>query len=265
MPLASRPSSPASSSGYPGTAPGAGHRPLRDWDGPLEGLGWTTKGLGIETQRDRNGRPKSLSGLVLPQTSLWGHSKPWGHPELCHGYHGHPHGDTPCPDMPRVPCHCTGWEQHTAWGSPCAGTSSGSDPPVPVEQPPGGWQRSAPAARHLNLGASGGCHHVCQHMGGSSTAAAGMWPWRPRVGGAGSSPGIIPAPGTEGSAGARADPPTGHVLVPHAPRQCHLPDFAVAPSTGDNYRNAHPHAQKGGDGVGRGLWRGRTRRTGRAG
>lgn len=177
-----------------------------------------------------------------------------------------------------MPSHAVGTltpalaEQHTVWGSPtpgpgspCAGTGSGSDPPAPAEQPPGGWQYPAPAARHLNLGASGGCHHVCRRMGGSSTAAAGMWPWRPRVGGAGSSPGMIPTPGTKGSAGARADPSTWHVLFPHAPRQCHLPDFAVALSTGDNCCNAHPHAQKGGDRVGRGLWGGRTRRTGCAG
>lgn len=258
MPLASRPSSPASSSGYPGTAPGAGHRPLRERDGPLEGLGWTPKGLGMAWCCHRHPCGDIPSHGDIPNSAMGTTAIPMGtpHAQPCRGY----------------PNPCTGWEQHTVWGSPtpgpgspCAGTGSGSDPPAPAEQPPGGWQHPAPAARHLNLGASGGCHHVCRRMGGSSTAAAGMWPWRPRVGAAGSSPGMIPTPGTKGSAGARADPSTWHVLFPHAPRQCHLPDFAVAPSTGDNCCNAHPHAQKGGDRVGRGLWGGRTRRTGCAG
>lgn len=73
----------------------SGHS-ARGWAQTPEGLGWAPGGIEMDSQRARD-------GLVLPQTSLWGHSKPWGHSELCHGYHGHPHGDTPCPAMPWVP------------------------------------------------------------------------------------------------------------------------------------------------------------------
>lgn len=188
----------------------------------------------------------------IPSHGCHSHLSPWGHPVPSH--------------VGMVP------PQHTVWGSPTPGPAAPVQAAAPAATPRllrnsrrGGWRHPAPAARHLNLGASGGCHHVCRRMGGSSTAAAGMWPWHPRVGGAGSSPGMIPALGTGGMAGVCADPPNQHVPFLHAPPQCHLPGSAVAPGTGDNCCNTHPHGPKGGDRVGWGLWGGRTPGAGCAG
>lgn len=85
--------------------------------------------------------------------------------------------------MGAVPAHWPGTAP--AVGQPLRRPRLRQRPPTPAEQPPGGRRHPAPAARHLNLGASGGCHHVCWRRGGSSAAAAGTWPWHPRAGGAG--------------------------------------------------------------------------------
>lgn len=166
----------------------------RGWAHTPEGSGWAPggigtdpRGLGMVTQRDQNGPSKGWDGLVLPQTSPWApQPSPRGH-------------TLPSQAMGPVPLPWPGAAQgvgrpHSRCRQPHAGRAPAATPGS-CRTAAGGWRLPAPAARHLNLGASGGCHHVCRHMGGRSTAAAGMWPRHPRVGGAGSSPGMIPAPG----------------------------------------------------------------------
>lgn len=197
----------------------------RGWAQTPEGSGWAPGGIGVTfkgvwmvTQRDQKGPPKRR-GLGWPDVAtdipvgtfqaMGTTAIPLGapHAQPCHGYS-------------TTAAHGVG-QPHSRSRQPLCRQRLRQRPPAPVEQPPGGWRHPAPAARHLNLGASGGCHHVCRRRGGSSTAAAGMWPWHPRVGAAGSSPGMIPALGTEGTAGVRAERPPGMSC------SCMLPDSAT--------------------------------------
>lgn len=187
MPLASRPSSPASSSGYPGTAPGAGHRPPRDRDGPLEGLGWTLTGLGMVTQRDQNGPQMAWDGPVLPQTSLWGHSKPR---VLRPSPRGHP---LPSHAVGTVPLHWPG--AALAVGQRPAGSGSGSDPRLPRNSRRGGG--SGPRSQTPKFRCLGWASPRVPAHGRRSTAAAGT-ALAPTGGGCWASPGTIPAQGEGG-------------------------------------------------------------------
>lgn len=152
----------------------------RGWAQTPEGLGWAPGGIGMDPQRARDGDPKGSEGTPKAEglEMAWCcHRHPCGDIPS-HGYHSHPPGDTPCPATPWVRCH----------GSRRCGAASCQVQAAPV-------QAAAPAATPGSCGTAargvaapgprsqtpkfrclGWVSPRVRRRGGSSTAAAGMWP-----------------------------------------------------------------------------------------
>lgn len=214
----------------------------RGWAQTPEGSGWAPGGIGIDPQGARDGDPKgserTLKGLGWPGAAT---AIPMGTTAISTGTR---------PAQPGHGYRALHWPG-AAQGvrQPLRRQGSGSDPRLLQNSRRGvaapGPRSQTPKFRCLGwVSPRVPAHGRQEHSGSRNVALA------PTGGGCWVFTRHDPCTRHQGRVGVRADPSTGHVLFLHAPTPCHLPDFAVAPSTGGNCCNSRPPRKEGQGGTG---------------